>query len=125
MKHIEELDAAIRDAAQGKKITFGELGCHRAIFWAYQYSCEADTEFLNFDDVVWETDVPVIVENCRRFGINRFTISCGMSSMAELIWTFEQHGCCLIGMTLVKSRFTNSRGEHDLKPAFEIRILPA
>ena len=75
MKRIEELDAAKRDAAQGKKISFEDLGINRTFYWAYQYSCEADTEFLNFDDVVWEQDVPAIIENCRRFGINRFTIS--------------------------------------------------
>ena len=129
MKRIEELDAAKRDAAQGKKITFEDLGINRTFYWAYQYSCEADTEFLNFDDVVWEQDVPAIVENCRRFGINRFTISCGMSSMAELIWTFEQHSCCLIGMAQVNSRFTETTADWKEKrkilPAFEIRVLPA
>jgi hypothetical protein len=123
MKHIEKLDAA-----REQEITFGELGVHRTFYWAYQNSHEAENEVLNFDDVVWEQDVPAIVEDCRRFGINRFTISCGMSSMAELIWTFEQHSCCLIGMTQVNSRFTETTADWEEKrrllPAFELRVLP-
>jgi len=121
MKTIESLDAA-----REKETTFEELSCHRTFFWAYRNSCEADTETLDFDDVIWEQDIPEIIECCRRFGISRFTISCGMSSMAETIWAFEKNGCCLIGMTEVNTRFNDWKtGQHGRKPAFELRVLPA
>ena len=121
MKTIEALDAAL-----GKEITFEELGVHRTFFWAYRNSREADTETLDFEDVIWEQDIPGIVESCRRFEINRFTISCGMSSMAETIWAFEKNGCCLIGMTEVNTRFDDWKtGQRGRKPAFEIRVLLA
>jgi len=120
MKTIEALEAA-----RGKEITFEELGVHRTFYWAYINSCEAETEILDFNDVIWEQDIPEIVDNCHRFEINRFTISCGMSSMAETIWGFEKNGCCLIGMTQVNTRFTDWEGKRGMKPAFEIRVLPA
>jgi hypothetical protein len=120
MRTIETLDAA-----RAKEVTFEELGVNYTFFWAYTHSREADTETLDFEDVIWERDIPQIVESCRRFEINRSTISCGMSSMAETTWEFEKHGCCLIGMTQVNGRFTNWDGERERKPAFEIRVLPA
>ena len=121
MKHIESLDAA-----QEKETSFEELGVHRTFFWAYVHSHEAEAETLDFEDVIWERDIPEIVESCRRFEINRFTISCGMSSMAETIWALEQHGCCLIGMTQVNTRFNDWKtGARERKPAFEVRVLPA
>ena len=121
MKHIEKLDAA-----REKETSFEELGVHRTFFWAYVHSHEAEAETLDFEDVIWERDIPEIVESCRRFEINRFTISCGMSSMAETIWAFEKNGCCLIGMTEVNTRFDDWKtGQRGRKPAFEIRVLPA
>ena len=119
MKTIELLEAAL-----GKEITFEELGVHRTFYWAYRNSREADAETLDFDDVIWEQDIPGIVESCRRFDIKRFTISCPMSSMAETIWELEKHGCKLVGMTRVNGRFDDFRtGERETKPAFEIDIL--
>ena len=121
MKTIESLEAAL-----GKEITFEELGVHRTFYWAYRNSREADAETLDFEDVIWEQDIPGIVESCRRFEINRFTISCGMSSMAETIWELEQHGCQLIGMAQVNTRFNDWKtGARERKPAFLLEILPA
>lgn len=120
MKTIEALEAA-----RGKEITFEELGVNRTFYWAYRNSREADTETLNFEDVIWEQDVPDIVESCRRFEINRFTISSRMSSMAETVAEFEKNGCRLVGLTQVPSRFTDWEEKNKLNPAFEIKILPA
>ena len=121
MKHIEKLDAA-----RGQKINFEELGVRGPFFWAYNYSREAETDTLDFEDVIWEQDIPGIIEDCRRFEIDRVTISSGMCSMAELIWAFEKNGCRLIGMTEVNTRITDWETHQRLRtPAFEIRILPA
>ena len=118
MKHIESLDAA-----RVKETTFEELGVHRTFYWAYTNSCEAETELLDFNDVIWEQDIPEIVDSCRRFEINRFTISCPMSSMAETIWGFEKQGCKLVGMTEVNGRNTDwQTGLRERKPAFEIEV---
>ena len=120
MKSIEMLDAA-----RGKQITFEELGANHTFFWAYTNSREAEAETLDFEDVIWEKDIPQIVDSCRCFGINRFTISCKMSSMSETIWEFEKHGCKLLGMAMVNGRFKDwQTGEREKKPAFEIRVLP-
>ena len=121
MKTIESLEAAL-----GKEITFEELGCHRTFYWAYRNSREADTETLDFEDVIWEQDIPGIVESCRRFEIKRFTISCGMSSMAETIWGLEKHGCRLIGMAEINTRFNDWKtGARERKPAFLLEVTPA
>jgi len=121
MKHIESLEGA-----RGKKISFDDLGVNHPFFWAYTYSREAETDILDFSDVVWEKDIPQIIELCRRFEIDRFTISCPMSSMAETIWEFEKHGCKLVGMREVNTRFDDWKtGVRERKPAFEIQIFPA
>ena len=117
MKHIEQLDAAM-----GTNITFEELGVQRTFFWAYKYSIEAETRFLDFNDVIWEQDIPGIIDSCRRFEIKRFTISCPMSSMAEIIWAFRKQGCNLVGMREVNTRFCNCAGERDRKPAFVVEL---
>ena len=121
MKHIEKLDAA-----RGQKINFEELGVRGPFFWAYIYSREAETDTLDFEDLIWEQDIPSIIEDCQSFEIDRFTISCGMSSMAETIWELEKQGCRLIGMTEVNTRFTDWETNQRLRiPAFESRIRPA
>ena len=124
MKRIAALDAAV-----GKEITFGELGVCRTFYWAYRNSLDAGTDDLDFEDVIWEQDIPDIVENCRRFEIKRFTISSRMSSLTETIAEFEKNGCRLIGLTQVPSRFTETTADWEEKrrinPAFEIKILPA
>ena len=51
MKRIAALDAAI-----GKELTFEEPGVGRTFYWAYRHSHEADTEILDFDDVIWERE---------------------------------------------------------------------
>ena len=121
MKTIESLEGV-----RGKNISFEKLGVNHTFFWAYTYSREADTEVLDFSDVIWEKDIPDILRACRRFEIGRFTISCGMSSMAETIWEFEKHGCRLIGMTQVNTRFDDWKtGARERKPAFLLDITPA
>ena len=61
--------------------------------------------------------------SCRRFEIDRFTISCAMSSMADTIWEFEKHGCRLVGMTRVNGRFDDYRtGVRETHAAFQIEI---
>ena len=122
MKTIEMLEAA-REAARGgaREATFAELGFSAQIFWAYNRSREAETEILDFEDVIWEKDIPAILADCKRFEIDRFTISCGMSSMAETIWELEKQGCRLVGMARVNGRFEDYRtGARETKPAFLI-----
>ena len=112
------------DAAKKRDVTFAELGIERSTFLAYRYSHEAETEILDFNDVIWEKDIPAILADCRRFEINRFTISCAMSSMADTIWELQKHGCRLVGMTRVNGRFDDYRtGARETHAAFEIEIL--
>ena len=57
MKRIEMLEAAL-EAARKRETTFAELGVERTVLWAYRYSREAETEVLDFNDVIWEKDIP-------------------------------------------------------------------
>jgi hypothetical protein len=109
---------------QKNEVTVDRYGNHKNV-WTDYFSCFTYAEILDFDDVIWEQDIPGIVESLRRFGINRFTISCEMSSMSKTIWAFEKNGCCLIRMTEVNTRFTDWEGKSGRKPAFEIAVLPA
>ena len=121
MKTIESLEVARK-----KETSFDELGVNRTFFWAYVYSREAETETVDFSEVIWERDIPMIIQACHRFEIKAITISCGMSSMAQTIWEFEKHGCKLAGMTEVNGRFEDWKtGARERKPAFLIEIAPA
>lgn len=118
MKHIELLDNA---AANGTR--YDEIGINRTFGEAYFTAFESGNELLDFAEVIWDEDIEAILENCRRFGIEKFTISSNFSSLTKTIARFLELGCNLEGMTEVKSRFTDwHTREKEILPAFLLSI---
>ena len=100
-----------------------EAGINPTMLWAYRDSQEAGSELLNFNEVIWDTDIAPIVEACREYGIHEFTVSSTFSSLIETLAEFEKLGCKLVGLTTVKTRFTNFiTHEKEVKPAVLMRL---
>lgn len=119
MKKIEAFENAIANQVRDLR----EIGINPTMFWAYRDSQEAESEMLNFSEVIWNDDIAPIVETCRENGIHEFTISSTFSSLIETMAEFEKLGCKLAGLTTVKTRYTDFRtGEKEVKPAVLMKL---
>ena len=99
MKRIEILEEA---ATKGTK--YSEIDVNPTFGAAYFYSQDAGNDLINFSEVIWDYDIDEILENCRRFGIESFTISSTFSSLIITIAEFEKRGCKLEGLIEINSR---------------------
>ena len=119
MKKIEAFETAIANQVEDIR----KVGINPTMFWAYRYSLEAESDLLNFSEVIWNEDIAPIVEACREYGITEFTISSTFSSLIETMAEFEKHGCKLAGLTTVRTRYTDFRThEKEIKPAVLMKL---
>ena len=119
MKKIEAFEKAIADQVKDIRA----IGINSTMFWAYRDSQEAESDLLNFSEVIWNEDIAPIVEACREYGIHEFTISSTFSSLIETLAEFEKLGCKMAGLTTVKTRYTDwQTGEKAIKPAVLMKL---
>ena len=117
MKRIELLDQA------SDRGSFSEIGVNPTFGQAYFAAIRNGNETLDFNYVVWKSDVEPILADCRRFGITEFTISSTFSSLVEIIADFVERGCRLDGIVKVKAPYTDTvTGEKKVLPAFLLRV---
>jgi uncharacterized protein with GYD domain len=103
MKTIQTYEQAIEDAKQGKKIE----GFNYRVLRAYDQSREAGSETLNFYETILESDIPAIIEACRKEGIEAITTTANSSGLLETLAAFEAKGCRLAGLTKAPERDTH------------------
>ena len=124
MKRIEILDKAAETGMKHK-----DINVNPTFSQAYFYSLEAGNDLINFGEVIWDYDIDPILENCRRFGIEAFTISSTFSSLILTIAELQKKGCKLEGLIEINSRFDDWKScfEGETKkeriPAFKISLL--
>lgn len=94
---------------------------NRTLYFAYQNSKKAETEFINFDDIIWANDVEAIVKTLKENGIKEFIISSNSTGMIRSIMTLEAQGCRLIGTTMVNRK--NAHFDDKKIPAIKMIIL--
>lgn len=104
MKTIERIEKIIANAENTK---FEKDGINLTFYWAYRTAKSTGNELIDFHDIIWERDVPQIVDNLKEFGITEFTISSGFSSLVDIIAAFTANGCTLIGTTKVRANYTD------------------
>ena len=109
MKEIRTFEEAIEQNARSLK----ELGINGTLFWAYRTSKETGNELIDFNEVIWDYDIDPILENCRRFGIEAFTISSTFSSLILTIAELQKRGCKLDGLVEINSRYDDWRAGLD------------
>ena len=118
MKHI-----AIFDAAPESGKTLKELGFNPTLYCAYRTSLDAGNDLIDFNEVIWDSDIKPIVESLRGFGVTEFTISSTFSSLIETLAEFEKQGCRMQGLTQVKARYTDWRtGKQAIIPAIRMAL---
>lgn len=118
MKRIEVLEKAAENGTR-----FADINVNPTFGAAYFYSVDAGNDLINFGEVIWDYDIEPIIENCRRFGITRFTISSTFSSLILTIAEFEKKGLHLEGLTEINSRYADwQTGEKERIPAFILSL---
>lgn len=117
MKRIEILDKAAENGMKHK-----DINVNPTFSQAYFYSLEAGNDLINFGEVIWDYDIDPILENCRRFGIEAFTISSTFSSLILTIAELQKRGCKLDGLVEINSRYDDWRAGLDGKESRKERI---
>lgn len=100
MKTIEKIEKV-----KNMNVLLEDVGINRTFYWAYIKTQETTNENLDFEDVIWESDVEGIIKNCKEFGLKEITISSRFSSLIDILAEFEKQGAKLIGLTKVTTRF--------------------
>ena len=118
----------ILDKARENRTRYSEIGINSTFGAAYFYSLEAGNDLINFDEVIWDRDIDEILENCRRFGIEGFTISSTFSSLITTIAELQKRGCKLEDLIEINSRFDDwkagleGESRKERIPAFKISL---
>lgn len=119
MKKIEAFENAV--ANQVKDIR--AIGINPTAFWAYRRSEEAENDFIDFSEVIWDEDIEPIAETFKQNGINEFTISSTFSGLINALAAFEKHGFKMAGITEVNANYTDwQTGKRKRVPAVLMKL---
>lgn len=100
MKTIDKIEKV-----KNMNVLLEDVEINRTFYWAYIRTQETTNEILDFNDVIWESDVEGIIKNCKEFGLKEITISSRFASLIDILAEFEKQGAKLAGLTQVTSRF--------------------
>ena len=100
MKTIDKIEKV-----KNMNVLLEDVGINRTFYWAYIRTQETTNNILDFNDVIWESDVEGIIKNCKEFGLKEITISSKFASLIDILAEFEKQGAKLAGLTQVTSRF--------------------
>ena len=74
------------------------------IYSLYSASLAVGNTCIDISEGIKDSDVPRLVNDLRRCGIDQFTFSSGYSGAAEIAWLFEANGCKLEGLAEINSQ---------------------
>ena len=118
MKTIDKIEKV-----KNMNVLLEDVGINRTFYWAYIRTQETTNEILDFNDVIWESDVEGIIKNCKEFGLKEITISSRFTSLIDILAEFEKQGAKLIGLTQITSRFyALGTNEYEVINAVKIEI---
>ena len=80
-------------------------GINPTMYWAYIKSCEAENIILDFNDVIWESDIQAIVDTCNKVGIKQFTISSSFTGLLKTLYEFSKRGFKVAGVIEVRANY--------------------
>lgn len=93
------------------------------VFKMYENAQDRGNEYIDLHDVIWDKDVPALIERLRKAGIKKFTFSSTWSSTVETAWLFLQNGCKLEGMAEINGTTTSVfSDEYERVPAYVFSI---
>ena len=76
------------------------------VYSLYKNAKDRGNEYIDLHDVIWDKDVPTLIERLRKAGIEKFTFSSTWSSAVETAWLFIQNGCKVEGITEINGTTT-------------------
>ena len=93
------------------------------VFQMYEYAQDRGNEYIDLHDVIWDKDVPDLIDRLRKAGIQKFTFSSTWSGTVETAWLFVQNGCKLEGLTEINGTTTAFMSEeYERVPAYVFSI---
>ena len=117
MKKIQELEQA-RTVDKCLK----DQGINSSFFYAYENTLETINESINFTGIMWEQDVKEIIEPCKKFNIEYFTISNAQAGIENILALFKEEGCS-IELTKVFSKYIDFKtNEPEIKNGFKVIV---
>ena len=120
----EEGKIAAREAHHEwtEKVTAeGEDFCR--VFRLYENAQKRGNEHIDLNDVIWDKDVPAMIDRLRKAGIKTFTFSSTWSGTVSTAWLFLQNGCKLEGMTEINGKcLAFMSEEYERVPAYVFSI---
>ena len=94
------------------------------VFQMYESAQDRGNEYIDLRDVIWDKDVPALIERLRKAGIQKFTFSSTWSSTVETAWLFIQNGCKVEGMTEINGTCQAFMSEeYERVPAYVFSII--
>ncbi|SFA71362.1 DUF7698 family protein [Selenomonas ruminantium] len=120
----EESKQEVREAHKAFDESIEEKGmAYARYFREYEEAQMRGNACIDFNDCIWEKDIPKMVADLRALGIKEFTLSSTFSSIVKTAWVFQQNGCSLEGMEEIKGRCKAFLSEdYEKVPAFKFKI---
>ena len=117
----EEERETIREAHERLMEGISEKGNIACIVWrAFETAKERGNEYIDFSEVITDSDVRGLLRCLRENGIKRFTFS---STCAVLTaWYFTQEGCSLEGMVEINGLEKLFSEEREKIPGYLFRV---
>lgn len=95
----------------------------RIIWTMYEKARDNQNMYIDFNDVIWDNEVPSIIQTLRDNGIEKFTFSSTWSSAVKTAWLFKENGCTLEGLTEVNEGYEDFiTGEMKKTPAYLFKL---
>lgn len=117
MKNIKLFDEAIKNNLFRKSSDAPEA-INYTLACDYLSAIEDGNEYINFNGVIWEREVPEISGDLRRAGVEFITISSTYTGLLNALALFDQEGYRLQGMTEVLASYVDfTTGERARIPA--------
>jgi hypothetical protein len=77
---------------------------YERIYGLYADAKDRGNDYIDFNECIWEKNVPTMIESLRALGIEKFTFSSTWSSSVEVAWLFTQNGCTLEGLVEINGK---------------------
>lgn len=103
-------DEAGQDAARAiyRKATarLDGLGKMEMKIWNYYEAAkDCGNEYIDINDIIYDTEVENLVACMKECGIEAFTFSSAWSSAVETAWLFQKAGCTLAGLIEIHNQY--------------------
>ncbi|KIR03797.1 hypothetical protein P261_02612 [Lachnospiraceae bacterium TWA4] len=121
MKEIRKFEELMTSK---ENISLKEAGVNSTLYWAYRTTREeSKNDLLDFDDGIWDYDIPEIAKTLKKEGIKEFTISSTFSGLIATLAKFEEQGIVMNGLTTINARYKDwATKEHQQIPAIKMLV---